>query len=208
MDTQISADQVKAAMRRAADALLIHQEELTTLDQALGDGDLGITAAKVAEILIAEADNDSEADLGKWLAQVGMAVNRAASSTMGTLIATALMRAGREMRGKTALEVADLPRMLQAAEQGMHERGKAELGDKTILDVMHPAGEALAKALAEGRTLAEAGKRLSAAAEAGRDRMTPMRNKVGRASWQGERSEGKADPGCALAVVALQAIAS
>ena len=143
----------------------------------------------------------------KLLAQGGMAVNRAASSTMGTLIATALMRAGKEIRGKEKLEPADLARMLQTADQGIQERGKAHLGDKTIIDVIHPASEAFAAALAEGASLDEAGKRMAAAARAGRDKVTPLRNRVGRASWQGERTEGKVDPGCTLAMIVLEAIA-
>jgi len=200
MSKAISAVQVKAALRRAAAALQANYDLFTELDQALGDGDLGITANKVAETLLAHVET-AEPDLGKWLAQGGLAVNRAASSTMGTLIATALMRAGKEIRGKESLQPADLARMLQMADLGIQERGKAHLGDKTVIDVIHPASEAF------GVALPEAGKRMAAAARAGRDRVTPLRNRVGRASWQGERTEGKPDPGCTLAMVVLEAIA-
>jgi dihydroxyacetone kinase len=206
MKTTITAAEVKAAFRRAAAALRANYDLLTELDQALGDGDLGITANKVAETLLAHVEI-AEPDLGKWLAQGGMAVNRAASSTMGTLIATALMRAGKDIRGKESLVPADLARMLQMADLGIQERGKAHLGDKTVIDVIHPASEAFAAALAEGVGLAEAGARMAAAARFGRDRMTPLRNRVGRASWQGERTEGKPDPGCTMAMVVLEAIA-
>jgi dihydroxyacetone kinase len=206
MSKTINAGQVKAAFQRAAKALQANYDLLTELDQALGDGDLGITANKVAETLLAHVEI-AEPDLGKMLAQGGMAVNRAASSTMGTLIATALMRAGKEVRGKESLQPADLARMLQMADLGIQERGKAHLGDKTVIDVIHPASEAFAAALAEGAALTEAGARMAAAARAGRDRVTPLRNRVGRASWQGERTEGKPDPGCTLAMVVLEAIA-
>lgn len=206
MSETISADAVKAAIRRAAEAARAQFDLLTALDQALGDGDLGITAGKVAEALEAHVAQP-EADLGKMLIQGGMAVNRVAASTMGTLIATALMRAGKEVRGKEALEPADLARMFTAAEQGMRERGKAQLGDKTILDVLNPAAEHFAAALAEGVALAEAGRRMAECAREARDKVTPWRNRIGRASWQGERTEGKPDPGCALAVLVLEAIA-
>ena len=72
--------------------------------------------------------------------------------------------------------------------------------------MLHPASDALAAALAAGEPLAAAGAAMLAAAREGRDRMTPLRNRIGRASWLGERTEGKVDPGCAFAVVALTAI--
>ena len=136
-----------------------------------------------------------------------MALNRAAPSTMGTLMATALMRAGQAVAGQQELEAADLPRMLEAAFTGIQTRGKAQLGDKTLLDVVHPAHAALAAALASGAALPDAAAAMTAAARAGRDAVTPLRNKIGRAGWQGERSEGKADPGCSFAVVVLEALA-
>lgn len=206
MDTQFTRDQVLAAMRRAAAALTREQGSLTALDQAVGDGDLGITAVKVAEALTAFADTAAGDDLGTLIAQAGMAVNRAAPSTMGTLIATALMRAGKEVRGRSALAAADLAAMLRVAETGMRERGKAQLGDKTALDALHPAAEAFAQAVAGGRDLAAAAAAMAAAARQGLEAVTPLRNKVGRASWLNERSMGEVDPGCALVVCVLEAL--
>jgi len=96
--------------------------------------------------------------------------------------------------------------MLQAAEQGMQERGKAQLGDKTILDALHPANAAFAAAIAAGEPVEAAGARALAAAQAGRDAVTPKRSQIGRASWVGERTEGQIDPGCAALVVILAAL--
>jgi dihydroxyacetone kinase len=96
--------------------------------------------------------------------------------------------------------------MLDAAAKGMQERGKAKLGDKTILDALFPAAEAFKAALDPGKPLAEAGAAMVAAAEKGRDEVTPKRNRVGRAGWVGERTEGAVDPGCALCVTALRAL--
>ena len=135
-----------------------------------------------------------------------MAVNRAAPSTMGTLMATALMQAGKAALGKSKLAVADLPLLLNAAATGVETRGKAHLGDKTVLDAMRPASDSFSAALAAGQSLAAAAEAMVAAARNGRDRVTPLRNKVGRASWLGERTEGKVDPGCAFAVIVLTAI--
>ena len=135
-----------------------------------------------------------------------MLANKVGPSTMGTLLATALMRAGKVVMGKAELAPSDLVAMLQAAEVGMQERGKAQLGDKTILDALHPANEAFAAAIAAGEPVEAAGKKALAAAEAGRDAVTPRRSQIGRASWVGERTEGQIDPGCAALVVILAAL--
>ena len=194
MTTEFETAQLAAAMVRVAAALKANQEMITELDQAVGDGDLGVTAVKVAEALEAAAGKASATDIGKLLAETGMALNRAAPSTMGTLTATALMQAGKVVLGKERLAVADLPLLLNAATTAVETRGKARLGDKTLLDVLRPASDAFSAALAAGQPLAGAAAAMLVAARDGRDRVTPLRNKIGRASWLGERTEGKVDP--------------
>ena len=206
MTREFETAQLAAAMTRVAAALKANHAMITELDQAVGDGDLGVTAVKVAEALEAAAGKAGATDIGKLLAETGMALNRAAPSTMGTLTATALMQAGKVVLGKERLAVADLPLLLNAATTAIESRGKAQLGDKTLLDALRPASDAFSAALAAGQPLAVAAAAMLAAARDGRDRVTPLRNKIGRASWLGERTEGKVDPGCAFAVVALTAI--
>lgn len=200
---------VTAALARMAAALRDNADYLTELDQKLGDGDLGITAKKAAEAIDAHiiAGATDAADLGKFVASAGMAVNRVASSTMGTLLATAAMRAGKIVKDSATLSPAQLADMLDAAAQGMRERGQAKLGDKTVLDALCPAAEAFRLALEAGQGLDEAGSRMAAAAEAGRDKVTPLRSRIGRAGWIGERTEGLVDPGCELCVLSLRALA-
>ncbi len=207
MTIEFDAAQVITAMGRVAAALRANEAMITELDQAVGDGDLGVTAVKVAEVLEAAAGRASPTNIGKLLAETGMALNRAASSTMGTLMATALVQAGKVALGKQKLAVVDLPLLLDAATTGIETRGKARLGDKTAIDALRPASDAFSAALAAGQPLAAAAAAMLAAARDGRDRVTPLRNKIGRASWLGERTEGKVDPGCALATVALAALA-
>jgi dihydroxyacetone kinase len=201
----IDAAGVQAAVLRVADRLEGLRDALNELDAAMGDGDLGISASKAAptirEYVAANPPGD---DIGKWLAGLGMAVNRVASSTMGTLTATALMRAGKEAKGLGVLDAETLARMLSAADAGMQERGKAQVGDKTILDALHPAAEAFAAAIAGGATLADAGTAMLAAARAGRDAAVPLRSKVGRASWVGDRTAGLPDPGTVLFVHVME----
>lgn len=200
------APEVQVAMRRVAEALRVNAAYLTELDQAVGDGDLGVTAGKIADALAAHADESAGDDLGRYLAGGGMAVNRVASSTMGTLLATALMRAGKEVKGKTVLDADNLSAMLTAARVGMQERGKAKLGDKTILDALEPAEATFKEAVSGGDGLHSAADRAIGAARAGLEAVTPLRSRIGRAGWVGERTEGKVDPGCALLIIILEAL--
>ena len=205
----IQAQAVADALARAATVLEAQSAYFTELDQAMGDGDMGITMGKIGVALQAyAADTPVGDDIGKWLAQAGMTANRAGPSTMGTLLATALMRAGKEVRGKTELTPADLATMFRAAAEGMQERGKAKLGDKTILDAIFPAADAFAAAVGDEASVAAAGGVAVDAAAAGRDAVTPLRSRIGRAGWVGERTEGKVDPGCAMLVMVLEAITS
>ena len=206
MTTNYGGAAVADAMLRVCAALTTQVDTLTSLDQAVGDGDMGYTLGKIAGALAEYARTSSTADLGKFLGGAGMLANKVGPSTMGTLLATALMRAGKGVRGKAELAPADLVAMLQAAEQGMQERGKAQLGDKTILDALHPANEAFAAAIAACEPVEAAGAQALVAAEAGRDAVTPRRSQIGRASWIGERTEGQVDPGCAALVVILVAL--
>jgi len=206
MPEVIQGQAVADAMQRVCAALQAQAEYLTSLDQAMGDGDLGITLTKIADALVPYAQTTCLSDLGKFLGGAGLAANKAGSSTMGTLLATALMRAGKSVMGQAELSPADLSAMFKAADAGMQERGKANLGDKTVLDALHPAAEAFAAAIEQGASVPAAGVQAAQAAEAGRDSVTPLRSKIGRASWVGERTEGQVDPGCATLVVILRAL--
>jgi len=194
------------AILRVSGALIEQREYLTELDQAIGDGDAGITLSKVGDALVAYTADTPIDDVGMYLAGAGMAVNRAASSTLGTLTATALISAGKVVKGKAAITVEDTDLMFEAALAGIRQRGKAELGDKTLVDAMHPAIEAYHAGLEAGATAGEAGAKALRAAEEGRDRVTPLRSQIGRAGWVGERTEGKVDPGREALVVALRAV--
>jgi dihydroxyacetone kinase len=207
MESMIGEETVVDALRRGARAVINHEEQLTALDQAMGDGDLGITLSKIGHALLAFADGTPvEGDLGKWLGKAGMAANKAGSSSFGTLLATALMRGGKAVAGKGELSPSDLAAMFAAADAGIQERGKAQPGDKTVIDALHPAAEAFAAALTEGKPVGAAGAAALAAAEAGRDSVTPLRSKIGRAGWVGERTEGQVDPGCEAFVIILSAV--
>lgn len=203
----VDGSAVQAAIVRVAGRVAEQHDSLTRLDAAMGDGDLGISVAKGAKALQQYVGSHPPGDdLGKYLSGLGMEYNRAAPSTMGTLIATALMRAGKEARGLAALDPDLLARMLRAADVGVQERGKAQPGQKTIVDALHPAAKAFAAALERGESLGAAAAAMLRAAQEGRDAVIPLRSKIGRAAWVGERTEGQPDPGTVLLVWILEAL--
>ncbi len=206
MSEAIQGQEIVAAIQRVSNALKNESDYINSLDQSMGDGDTGITLNKVADALLGYVKNNPIVDVGKFLMSAGMATNKAAPSTLGTLFATALMRAGKLVKGKSEITAEELALMFKAAVEEIQQRGKAQLGDKTIVDAIHPASEAFAEAVAEDDTLSEAGNKAVVAAEAGSDSVTPLRSQIGRASWIGERTEGKLDPGCAALVVVLKAL--
>jgi len=202
----ITAQSILDSVNRVCDALLSQQDDILSLDQAMGDGDLGITISKIGTALKKYIQTAPLDDFGKLFVGLGMETNKAGPSTMGTLLASALMRVGREMMGKSQLMPIDLANMLMIAGNAMKERGKANLGDKTALDVIIPAGEALRDAINQGKSLEEAGQLMILAAESGRDKVTPIKSQIGRASWIGDRTAGLVDPGCETMVIILRAI--
>lgn len=204
---EITGADIAAALERVAKRLVDLQDLLNSLDAAIGDGDCGLTTVKSATGLQQYlASSIPIIDVGRWLIQAGAAYNRAAPSTMGALIATAFMRAGKEAIGRTSIDAETLAKMLLAASIGIQERGKARPGDKTILDALNPAAIAFSRSVSGGADLDGAGLAALIAAREGRDAAIQLRSKVGRANWVGERTVWHPDPGTVLFVSALEAV--
>jgi len=206
LNDSFSIESFKTTVLRVCKALQINHDYLTQLDQAIGDGDLGITMNKISLALSEYVTTTQVDDIGKFLIEAGLIANRAGSSSFGTLMSTALMRAGMKVKGNTQISTAALPDILLAATLGIQERGKAKLDDKTVLGVLLPASQGLKSALDSGLSLKDAGVQMVEAAIKGRDRVTPLKSLIGRASWLGEQTKGKIDPGCAVAVIILETI--
>lgn len=193
---------VLAVLDKMARDLTAQAETLRDLDAAIGDGDLGITVTLGFQAVTDGLADLAEGDPANILMKSGMAFNRRAASTFGALFATMLMRAARVAKGRETLDLTALAEMTQAAVDGVRERGKAEVGDKTLLDALAPAAQALAQAASQGETLAAGLAQGVAAAECGLQATVEMKSKIGRASWFSERTQGVADPG-AMAIVLL-----
>ena len=172
-----------------------HSEELRQLDAVIGDGDLGVTVELGSKALREYLVSPDEANIGQLLAKCGLQFNKASPSTFGTLLASAFMGAGKAAMGKEKIEIEDLGLMADGAIDGIKKRGKAEIGDKTMLDCLVPSVEAFKKDLAGGATPEAALKAALTAAEEGMKATVPMMSKHGRASWHREKTIGVQDAG-------------
>lgn len=165
-------------------------DELNALDGKLGDGDLGVTMVRGGREVMGLLP-DLPADLGQALMQVAQGFTRMSGSSFGTLTATGLMAAAKAVKGRQEVPWAEVPDLLGAAFDMMRTRGKADLGDKTVLDTIHAAAEA-AKGLYDPWVILEA---MAAAVDRIMDDMRGQEARIGRARIFGEKSRGLDDPG-------------
>lgn len=195
MRTTITRADLVAILRKMATDMEAQKDFLCQLDAAMGDGDQGITMAIGFRAISTGLEAVKDQDIGTIVTKCGLIFNNAAASTIGALFATACMRAGREVKGKQEIGLTDLATMVEAAFTGIQERGKAQVGDKTVLDALVPAANALRSAADAGLPLTEALQKALAAAEEGLRSTIPMKSKIGRASWIADRTVGHQDPG-------------
>lgn len=181
---------------------------LGELDGKSGDGDLGLSMKAAFEAIGGAADAYPGEDLGILFMNAAMACNRAAPSTMGTLLSAGLMALAKAYRGHEALsdeEIISLPRLFAG---GIQSRGKANLGDKTILDALLPHADALETKFAETGSLQTATLKAADAAEAAAEATKGMQAQIGRAKWLGERANAYADGGAVLWAIIARSLAT
>jgi len=191
----LTAADFKAIVARIATIMTEKKEELIRLDGAVGDGDLGLTMEKAFTTAREECAKLDEPDAGKLALKIGAAIARAAPSTMGTLVATGFMSGGKAVSGLQSLDLKEMAAFFEAFTAGIMQRGKAKPGEKTPLDVLHPAAEALKQAAAEGVGLVEGFRRCRQAAADGLAASRDMVAQHGRVAYYQEQSRGKEDPG-------------
>ncbi len=176
-----------AAIDRIAAAMERDFDELNTADGALGDGDLGVTMTRGMRAIIEKKDELPD-DLGMALFQCAQAFTKSSGSSYGTLMATGLMSAAKVLKGQSSINVDQVSALIAGARDKMQERGKAELGGKTVLDAL----DYVAKATDSASDVAQA------SALAVDQALDDFRNKpatIGRARIFGEKSIGMDDPG-------------
>lgn len=202
---EIGADKVRGMLLAVADAMEANRDALCALDGEIGDADHGIAMAggfsAVREALAAIEDG-TPTELFNTAARAFL---NAVGASSGPLYATAFMRAGMAVKGKAVLADKDAAALITAMADGIAHRGKAQPGDKTMLDAWQPAADAASAHVSSGFGLIFA--MAAKAAEIGADATMSMEAKLGRAARLGARSVGHKDPGAASAAIMLRAMA-
>jgi phosphoenolpyruvate---glycerone phosphotransferase subunit DhaL len=191
-----------------ADLIAEHQAELTELDSVIGDADHGGNMARGFAAVVAKLDAGAPATVDELFKSVGMTLVSTVGGASGPLYGTFFLRFGMTAGAVDALDVAGMGAALRAGLDGIAARGKAELGDKTMVDALTPAVEAWEKDAAAGDEPQQAAADALDAARAGRDATIPLVARKGRASYLGERSAGHMDPGATSSALLFEALAS
>lgn len=177
---------------------------LIELDGKVGDSDLGITMNKAFVAAHESIAGNTEDALGRTLQRAGMAVSKAAPSTMGTLVATGLMRGGKALEAATEIGTAEMSLFWSAFLAGVIERGKAARGDKTLIDVLAPVAESLAESAAKSVGLAAAMTAAADAASTGLEATKQMIAQHGKAACFQEKTLGLQDAGATVAYLIVE----
>jgi len=184
-----------------------HRADLTKLDAAIGDGDHGTNMDRGMRKALERLDGLEGEDIGAALKAVGLALVSSVGGAAGPLYGTLFMQMGSATDGRDAVDLAGWADALEAGVTGLQARGRAEPGDKTMVDALLPALETLRTAVQEGVEPADALRRSAAAAEEGMKATVPMQARKGRASYLGPRSVGHQDPGATSSHLLLHSAA-
>jgi phosphoenolpyruvate---glycerone phosphotransferase subunit DhaL len=196
-------DDALRVVTRIAELVEENKDLLTDLDSRIGDGDLGLTMSKGFKAAEEEAKKAPAGLPGRLFAAAGVAIARAAPSTMGTLMGTGFMRGGKALGERSQLGAEELFLFFEAFTRGIQERGKAKVGEKTILDVLQPVCDAL-----DSQRAASAAQAMQAAARAAADALERTKTLVpqhGKAAVFREKALGIQDPGGTVAYLVVRA---
>lgn len=201
MDT-VDAVAIRAWIEEFARLITANKEKLTELDSAIGDADHGINMDRGMTAVLKALDDGTPAAL---LKQTGMTLVSTVGGASGPLYGTAFLRMATAAGDASEVDAQGFTGMLRAGLDGVVARGKAEIGDKTMVDALAPAVDALDTAIAGGAPLGAALQAAFLAAQQGQDRTIPMVARKGRASYLGERSAGHQDPGATSVTLLITA---
>jgi dihydroxyacetone kinase-like protein len=194
-------------LKEISDIMAENKEKLIAMDGIVGDGDLGLTMTDGFKAAYDAVSDGAIGDAGKLLFAAGKAMANKVPSTMGSLMATGLKQGGKDLKGKEALEDADIVQIFESYEAGVTKLGGAKVGDKTFIDGLHPAVESLKASLEAGESLADMAQKAAKAADEGFKATTTMLAVHGRAATRGEASRSLEDPGAKVAALIMEAFA-
>ncbi|NEL53527.1 dihydroxyacetone kinase subunit DhaL [Goekera deserti] len=201
----VGTEQAAAWVQAFAERVAEQRDHLTELDSAIGDADHGTNLDRGMTAALAGLQATPPADAAALLKAVAMTMISKVGGTSGPLYGTFFLRMSTALGDGRPAEVAAA---FRAGVDGVVARGKAEPGDKTMVDALLPAAEALTDAVGAGEPLDAALRSAAEAAARGRDAVTASVARKGRASYLGERSAGHVDPGAASAVLLVESAAA
>lgn len=204
----VTLAQVSDWLTRAKVAITENREYLTELDSAIGDADHGTNLTRGFTAIADKIAASPPASISALLQTGGMTLVSTVGGASGPLYGTLLLRMGKSLGDGDTATAAQLGEGLRAGLDGIVTRGKAQLGDKTMVDALDPAVNAYDAAVAAGGDAASAARAAADAAAAGRDATEPLVARKGRASYLGERSAGHLDPGATSSTLLLEALAA
>lgn len=203
----IARDDVLQWIKACANVLAENRDYLIQLDAAIGDADHGANMDRGFKAVLNKIPEISDKDIGTIFKTVGMTLLSTVGGAGGPLYGTFFLQAGMKTAGKMELDLADWSTALEAALSGVVMRGKAELKDKTMVDALTPAVNALKQAVSENQAISLALEQSAEAARQGMEATIPLVARKGRASYLGERSAGHQDPGATSTYLLLKAAA-
>jgi phosphoenolpyruvate---glycerone phosphotransferase subunit DhaL len=191
----ISVHDVKNIMKSMSEIIIRNELLFCEFDAAAGDGDFGTSLAKGFKEVLKGIDEFDTEDIGKFLGDCSMVIFEYCGGASGPIWGSAFKAAARTVKGKTELIDTDVADLLDSAIDGIQKKGGASLGDKTLLDALIPAAEALRACIAAGGTLKDAFSEAAKAAADGAEKTKLIIAKKGRATYVGERSISYPDAG-------------
>lgn len=206
---QYTNSDVKNVLLRISEVCILHKDRLTEIDSKLGDGDMGISMSRGAEAIqhVLKDFDENEQDITKLCLDCAMSFNRAAPSTLGTLLSFGMMSVGKSLNHSKMMSediVVTLPGILADT---ISIKGKAQVGDKTILDALYPFAQTLERVYQETSNIRVALQVAAKAAEAGMESTKGIKAKTGRASWLDTRNMEYPDAGAVLCTLVSQKLA-
>jgi len=197
-DKEIPYRKVKKMLEDIVDTLGEKKEYLNRLDAEIGDGDHGRTVFETFEKALDKIKlEEKDSDVGTLLKEVGRTIAFSGGAATGPLFGTAFIEAGKAIEGRREIRLEDWSRSVKAAEEGIKKRGRAQVGEKTMLDTVHSVSESLQKSVDEKEFLEKALIRAEKAAQEGMESTKDIVSRRGRSSRLGERTKGHLDPGAA-----------
>jgi len=203
--SSITSDKIARWLERFAELVAQNKDYLTKLDSAIGDADHGANMDRGFKAVVAKKNEFVGKDIATVLKTAAMTLLSTVGGASGPLYATFFLQAAQAAGPKTEVSAEEFGAMLEKALAGILQRGKATLGDKTMVDALQPAAEGYQAALKAGKPFREALEAATQAAETGMTGTIPLLAKKGRASYLGERSIGHQDPGATSVNLLFQA---